>query len=343
MIAKENVGLPALGNLNSDTHMQSKLHLTRTRPEMLYVEVFAACDMSCPMCVTLPYWEGRRRMLARDDLRERVFRPAAEMGIKRVLISGGEPSLRYDIFDVLKDAKALGFGVWFATNLMRYDEKKLRCLLSVLDSPKDTIAVSYDSFVPEEMNAIRGGDVFARVEENIQLLHGLRRKFNSQAATCAAMIVQTENRNSVNQTIDHVLGQLSFDRMQVHLRHDYKSVHPANVARQQRSDYCAEHETDLIRAGMIAFARAANDQRILVRRRLMDWVQFVKNPQKMTLSCEATRFLFVNAEGVMRSCMFGLPYADLMRVSMNDALSSDRYGEVRRFVSGCNICNLSCN
>ena len=312
-------------------------------PEILYVEVFAACDMTCPMCVTLPYWEGKRRMLSRDDLRERVFRPAAEMGIKRVLISGGEPSLRHDIFDVLEDAKALDLGIWFATNLMRYDEQKMRHLLSVLDTPRHTVAVSYDSLMPEEMNVIRGGDVFAKVEENIHLLHDLRRETNSCAATCATMIVQTENRNSVDPTIDHVLDRLGFDTMQVHLRHDYKSVHPANVARQQRSDYCTEHETDLIRAGMTAFARAANDKRILVRRGLRDWVQFVRDPQRMSLDCEATRFLFVNAEGVMRSCMFGLPYADLRRVSMHDALASDRYGDVRRFVSGCNICNLSCN
>jgi len=80
-----------------------------------------------------------------------------------------------------------------------------------------------------------------------------------------------------------------------------------------------------------------------VRRRLQDWVQFVRNPQELTLPCEATRFLFVNAEGVMRSCMFGLPYADLRSIPMEEALSSESYEGVKRFASGCNICNLSCN
>lgn len=312
-------------------------------PEMLYVEVFAACDMTCPMCVTLPYWEGKRRMLPREDLRERVFRPAAGMGIKRVLISGGEPSLRHDIFDVLEDAKALGLGIWFATNMLRYDETKMRRLLEVLNDREHVVAVSYDSVVPAEMNTIRDGDVFAAVEKNVHLLHALRRETGSRAGTCATMIVQTENRNSVGPTIDHVLDGIGFDTMQVHLRHDYKSVHPANVARQRRSDYCAAHETDLIRAGMTAFARAARDKRILLRRNLKDWVQFVRDPQKMSAPCEATRFLFVNAEGVMRSCMFGLPYADLRRTPMPEVLASERYDGVKRFVSGCNICNLSCN
>ena len=242
--------------------------VTCSAPDHLYVEVFAACDMACPMCVTLPYWEGKRRMLSRDDLRERVFRPAAERGIRRLLLSGGEPSLRKDIFGILEDAKVLGFEIWFATNLLRYDEAKLRRLLSVLDGKGHVVAVSFDSSVPGEMDVIRGGLVFETVEENCRRLHALRRETGSQVSTCATMIVQAENRNSVATTIDLVLDGIGFDRIQVHLRHDYKSVTPDNSASQTRADYCDEHEVDLIRAGMLVHVRAARDKRIVVRRRL---------------------------------------------------------------------------
>lgn len=312
-------------------------------PDHLYVEVFAACDMACPMCVTLPYWEGNRRMLSREDLRERVFRPAAERGIRRLLLSGGEPSLRKDIFCILEDAKMLGFQVWFATNLLRYDEDKLLRLLSVLDGKGHCVAVSFDSCVPSEMDLIRGGLVFETVEENCRQLHRLRRQTGSRVKTCSTMIVQAENRNSVAATIDLVLDGIGFDQTQVHLRHDFKSVTTENSARQTRADYCDQHEADLIRAGMVVHALAARDKRIRVRRGLEDWVQFVRDPQHLTLSCQATRFLFVNAEGVMRSCMFGLAYADLRQISLEEALSPERYDKIKHFVSGCNICNLNCN
>lgn len=310
-------------------------------PRMIYLELFAACDMSCPMCVTLPYWEGKRRMMSRQHIRERILEPAAARRMERVIVGGGEPSLRKDFFDILGDISDLGLRIWLATNLLRYDDAKLTTLLQRLDGGAHTVAVSYDSAIPEEMNAIRGGQVFEPVDTNCRRLAALRRELGSDVTFCATMIVQAENVGSVQATIDHTLETVGFDFIHVYPRHDYKSVTLENYQEQRPSEWCRQHEVELIRTGIQLYDRARRDRRIVVMGSLDDWVQFVRSPQKIKRRCDAKRFLFFNAEGKIRTCMFGAEYADIRSASMEQVVGSDAYKEARRFLDACRICHLS--
>ena len=312
-------------------------------PRMIYLELFAACDMSCPMCVTLPYWEGKRRMMSRAQIRERVLEPAAARGMERVIVGGGEPSLRKDFFDILGDISGLGLRIWLATNMLRYDDAKMTRLLRCLDGGNHTIAVSYDSAVPSEMNAVRGGDVFDRVDANCRRLVQLRYEIGARVAMNATMIVQGENLRSVDATIDHALGSVGFDSIHIHPRHDYKSVTLDNYRDQRPSDWCRENEAELIRTGIRLYDRARRDSRIVVMGALNDWVQFVRSPHDIRRPCDAKRFLFLNAEGKLRTCMFGEEYADIGEMDMDAVLASDGDGAARKLLDACRICHLSCS
>ena len=311
------------------------------QPRMLYLELFAACDMACPMCVTLPYRDGHRRLLSRQHIRERVLEPGAERGMKRVIFGGGEPSLRKDFLDILGDAHDLGYAIWLATNLGRYDDAKLTALLERLGTGGHTIAVSYDSLRPSEMNTIRGGAVFESVDGNCRRLVALRRELGAAVTFCATMIVQRENRLSIAATIDHMLETIGFEFIHVYPRHDYRSVTLENFRAQDRAEWCREYEHDLIRAGIQLYDRARRDGRVVVQGTLTDWVNFVREPQKITRPCDAGRLLFMNPEGELRSCMFGTGFADIKTAEMDTILQSQAYREVRRFLASCRICHLS--
>lgn len=311
------------------------------QPRMIYLELFAACDMACPMCVTLPHRDGHRNLLSRQHIRERILEPGAARGMKRVIFGGGEPSLRKDFLDILGDAHELGYAVWLATNLSRYDDAKLTALLQRLAVGGHTIAVSYDSAHPGEMNAIRGGPFFESVDRNCHRLAALRRELGVAVTLVATMIVQQENRLSIGPTIDHMLDTVGFDYIHVYPRHDYKAVTLENFRTQTPSDWCREHEHDLIREGMKLYDRASRDGRIVVQGSLADWVNFVRSPQKIARRCDAGRLLFLNPEGILRSCMFGTGFADIRTTDMDTILQSQVYDQVREFQNTCRICHLS--
>ncbi|MEP6496270.1 MAG: radical SAM protein, partial [bacterium] len=312
-------------------------------PRMVYVELFAACDMSCPMCVTLPYRDGVRRVMSREHIREKILEPCAARGMTRVIFGGGEPTLRKDHLEIFADAIACGYDVWLATNLARLTEEKLSALLHQLDGGRHTIAVSYDSLIPDEMNAIRGGAVHERVDRNCRRVVQLRRELGARVTFTATMIVQRENFRSINATIDYMLGTVGFDAIHVHPRHDYKSVTLENFRDQSPSEFCREHERDLMAAGLHLYHRASQDARIVVQGSLDDWINFVRAPQRIARKCDAGRMLFFNSEGVLRSCMFGTAYADVRTSDVADILSSHAYQDARQLLDTCHICHLSCN
>jgi MoaA/NifB/PqqE/SkfB family radical SAM enzyme len=310
---------------------------------MVYVEMAAACDMSCPMCVTLPHRDGHRKVMSRQEIRERVLQPCAARGMGRVIFGGGEPTLRKDYLDILGDAVECGFQIWLATNLGRMTDERLVALLERLRTGRHNIAVSFDSHVPAEMNATRGADVFEQVDRNCRRIVALRNQIGGDLTLTNTIIVQSVNRASVEATVDYVLDEIGFDTVQIHPRHDYRAVTLDNFLEQDRSDWCREHEAEFVALGMRLYHRMMRDPRLYLQGSLADWINFFRAPQRIARPCDAGRMLFVNPEGELRTCMFGTPYDSVVSGEIDAIVGSDAYQKVRQFQNSCRICHLSCN
>ncbi len=107
-----------------------------------------------------------------DDLARLIDRGAA-LGVERLYITGGEPFLRKDIFDLMQRATAThGMEVILLTNATLF-AGRVKEQLATLDRVRTRFQVSIDGACPETNDAIRGAGTFVKALEGTRLLADL--------------------------------------------------------------------------------------------------------------------------------------------------------------------------
>ena len=123
------------------------------------------CNLHCDYCCvrSSPIVPRRELGLARV---QRIAREAAELGVKEIFVTGGEPFLLEDIADVLL-ACAAAAPTTVLTNGMLFTGRRAESLQAL---PRDRIVlqISLDSATPELHDVHRGPGTWARTREGIQ-------------------------------------------------------------------------------------------------------------------------------------------------------------------------------
>jgi radical SAM protein with 4Fe4S-binding SPASM domain len=134
-------------------------------PLAVHLEVIAACNLTCSHCfagrlprnhqpLTLPEMDG-------------LFADLARLGSFRLGLTGGEPLLRKDLFDVLDAATGRGLHPCLTTNGLLVTEQTARELGR---RPLVWLNVSLEGPSAESNDAVRGAGTFAAVMEKLKLL-----------------------------------------------------------------------------------------------------------------------------------------------------------------------------
>ena len=140
----------------------------------LRLSLLEACNFRCSYCLPDGYQaHGKSRWLTRDEI-GRLLRGFAAVGLRKLRLTGGEPSLRTDLTDIIAAAAATPGIVTVAmtTNgiLLRRHIERWR------DAGLNAVNVSLDSLDPARFHAItghdRGLDILAGID--LALASGLR-------------------------------------------------------------------------------------------------------------------------------------------------------------------------
>lgn len=136
-----------------------------TGPLALHLEIVAACNLKCRHCFAgdLP---RREEPLTLAEL-DRLFAELAGMGTFRLGLTGGEPLLRRDLFEIIDLALAHGLCPCLTTNGLLITEAIAR------EFGKRELAwlnVSLDGACAETNDAVRGAGSFDRVRERLRVL-----------------------------------------------------------------------------------------------------------------------------------------------------------------------------
>jgi hypothetical protein len=128
------------------------------------------CNLHCDYCCVRSSPTVPRRELGLARV-QRIAREAAELGVKEIFVTGGEPFLLEDIGDILLSCAAAA-PTTVLTNGMLFTgrrEGRLRAL------PRDRIVlqISLDSATPELHDLHRGPGTWARTGEGIQRARAL--------------------------------------------------------------------------------------------------------------------------------------------------------------------------
>jgi pyruvate-formate lyase-activating enzyme len=123
------------------------------------------CNLRCDYCCVRSSPTAPRRELGLERV-QRIAREAAELGVKEIFVTGGEPFLLEDIGEILM-ACAAAASTTVLTNGMLFTGRRAESLRAL---PRDRIVlqISLDSATPTRHDLHRGPGTWARAREGIQ-------------------------------------------------------------------------------------------------------------------------------------------------------------------------------
>jgi len=128
------------------------------------------CNLHCDYCCVRSSPTAPRRELGLARV-QRITREAAELGVKEIFVTGGEPFLQEDIGEILISCAAAA-PTTVLTNGMLFTGRRAESLRAL---PRDRIVlqISLDSATPELHDLHRGPGTWARTREGIQRARAL--------------------------------------------------------------------------------------------------------------------------------------------------------------------------
>jgi pyruvate-formate lyase-activating enzyme len=128
------------------------------------------CNLRCDYCCVRSSPTAPRRELGLARV-QRITREAAELGVKEIFVTGGEPFLLENIGEILASCAAAA-PTTVLTNGMLFTGRRAESLRAL---PRDRIAlqISLDSATPELHNLHRGPGTWARTREGIRRARAL--------------------------------------------------------------------------------------------------------------------------------------------------------------------------
>ncbi|MEO8591022.1 MAG: GTP 3',8-cyclase MoaA [Flavobacteriales bacterium] len=170
----------------------------------LRISIVDKCDLRCTYCMPEEqHFLRREELMTREEIATIARLFVDRHGITKIRLTGGEPLVRPDAVDIVRDMAQLGVSLGLTTNAMTLD----RHLDSLIGAGLKSINISLDTFDAERFKKITRREGFDKVYANILLAlqRGLRVKVN--------MVVM----RGVND--DEILRFVEFTRDQdVHVR-----------------------------------------------------------------------------------------------------------------------------
>lgn len=128
----------------------------QVRIRSAYLHVTNRCNLSCVGC----YSRGEGRNRADDPTFDQLVHAIgslAELGVERLVISGGEPFVRDDLPELVAHAEQAGIAtVIVLTNGTLCTDERIAPLAGTVD----TISVSFDGASPQGASYVRGAQLF---------------------------------------------------------------------------------------------------------------------------------------------------------------------------------------
>ena len=131
------------------------------------------CNYSCTYCLPQGYKKApgdTRSFMSAEEI-SRLTKALSELGVCKIRLTGGEPTVRKDFFDILKDMKQNSNipKVTMTTNGYRLD----KIAEQLFEAGLDGINISIDSLNRETFKKLTGHDRLNEILEGIKILQKL--------------------------------------------------------------------------------------------------------------------------------------------------------------------------
>ncbi len=124
------------------------------RPEFIILDITHRCNLKCNICEIRS--DRPIKEFATNEVKSLIAQ-AYDWGVKEFVLSGGEPLIREDIFEILDYVKEKKYHTGILTNGILLDDKFIGRLSPYLTSRALSLSISLDALTPEIHDDIRGG------------------------------------------------------------------------------------------------------------------------------------------------------------------------------------------
>ncbi len=166
-----------------------------SKPFSVCAAVTMACNMRCKQCTI---WRENKPVyqLSTDEWKYIIKKIRAWFGVFFLHISGGEPLLRKDIFDLIQYSNKLGITTEMITNSYLIDKK---CAKKIIKSELNKLIISIDG-IGETHDYLRGvKGLFKRVERAVRMINNLKEKYDSKLKLSFNTMISRHNIYEVNE------------------------------------------------------------------------------------------------------------------------------------------------
>ena len=259
-----------------------------------------------------------------------------QMNIPIVTIGGGEPTLRKDIWDIIRAMKEQNLNVQMTTNALALSERQIE---QMYDSGLDRLTISYDSHIPELYDRIRGVDGLKKVDRAIENILNTRPQwFQVDTNT----VLCKENATTFLETIDDLL-----DRNVDKINFSAVTTSSINYLMTESKNDLSEIPLDQIqRIAEGILNRKRNSKKINASPAFIQGLEkYYKNPSKIVYPCFSGYLtLDIFQDGSIHGCG-NLPSVGNVRENSLEEIwgsSSAQENRVNMAKGKCPNCYLSC-
>ena len=204
-------------------------------PRLLILDITHSCNLKCRIC---DIWQSG---ISEKDMNifyiKKMLSQAKDLSIKEIALSGGEPLLRKDIFDILDYARAIKIkDLGILTNGILVDEYAER-LKPYLTENVVSLVISLDSLRQDIHNHIRNTDItWQKTMKGLKSLSLLKKKHPQISFSIIAIIL--------NQNLEELLDLAVFAKSLEANFLQYQPLLPNNLrmAERKRSPFWVTQE-----------------------------------------------------------------------------------------------------
>lgn len=167
--AKDAINL-FLKEITEKTSLNNKNYL-HAHPLVIHWGISSECNLRCNHC----YYKGdKKRYNSSNDLTTKealdLIDVFEDLNVYHVKVSGGEPFLREDIFEILKKLKSKNMAIAIQSNGILINKNVSEKLRGILVPEVDVLQISLDGFNKKTHELTRGKGTFDKTTEGIKNL-----------------------------------------------------------------------------------------------------------------------------------------------------------------------------
>ena len=301
-------------------------------PEHVYFSLTNRCCLRCIMC-DIPKSPSRPEDELSTAQVKKIILQIKELGVRHLILSGGEPLLREDLIECIRYAKDNGIPwVDIITNGLLCDDQTAQKLVQ---AGLNHVTISLDG-VGQGNDAIRGSGAFQKAAEAIDRLNYYKNKLNAECPTLGI------NFTILNKNIGDMLKIVEFARSKKCNTVVFQPVLVSNVSmyeRKQNKLWPSAKELLALKDNINSLIRIKEKEPGIIVYTDTAILKMIpgyfegKRPGRSFKCYEGIKRIVITCDGKLWSCS-GI-YGDLLKDNLKEIWFSPSALNVRKLAAKC--------